>query len=124
MLSGARGGPGYRIKARYAGLWDAGRRDPWPAAGDFGFVWGCVWGDDSSWKVQNLDLSAVQDGVIRRDERFGYLKLMSLRCGDRVAGPPPEGQWDVRFGTGDAAAGWDQLALSAGTGRCSFTLSP
>jgi hypothetical protein len=49
--------------------------DQWPAAGDFGFVWGCIWGDDSSWKVQYLDLSAVQDGVIRRDERFGYLKL-------------------------------------------------
>jgi len=48
--------------------------DEWPA-GDFGFVWGCVWGDDSSWKVQYLDLSSVADGVIRRDDRFGYLKL-------------------------------------------------
>ncbi len=49
--------------------------DEWPSAGDFGFVWGCVWGDDSSWKVQYLDLSYVRDGVIRRDDRFGYLKL-------------------------------------------------
>jgi hypothetical protein len=48
--------------------------DEWPA-GDFGFVWGCVWGDDSSWKIQYLDLSRVQDGIIARDERFGYLKL-------------------------------------------------
>jgi hypothetical protein len=48
--------------------------DEWPA-GDFGFVWGCIWGDDSSWKVQYLDLSQVTDGVIRRDDRFGYLKL-------------------------------------------------
>lgn len=46
----------------------------WPT-GDFGFVWGCVWGDDSSWKVQYLDLSRVQDGVISRDDRFGYLRL-------------------------------------------------
>jgi hypothetical protein len=46
----------------------------WPC-GDFGFVWGCIWGDDSSWKVQYLDLSAVRDGEIRRDERFGYLRL-------------------------------------------------
>jgi hypothetical protein len=46
----------------------------WPN-GDFGFVWGCVWGDDSSWKVQYLDLSRVQDGVIRREERFGYVEL-------------------------------------------------
>jgi hypothetical protein len=48
--------------------------DEWPL-GDFGFVWGCQWGDDSSWKVQYLDLSRVQDGVIGRDERFGYLEL-------------------------------------------------
>ena len=48
--------------------------DEWPT-GDFGFVWGCVWGDDSSWKVQHLDLSQITNGVIRRDDRFGYLKL-------------------------------------------------
>lgn len=46
----------------------------WPV-GDFGFVWGCYWGDDSSWKVQYLDLSRVREGVIRRDERFGYVEL-------------------------------------------------
>jgi hypothetical protein len=46
----------------------------WPV-GEFGFVWGCVWGDDSSWKVQYLDLSAIQEGVLRREERFGYLEL-------------------------------------------------
>jgi hypothetical protein len=48
--------------------------DEWPT-GDFGFVWGCIWADDSSWKVQLLDLSRVQEGVIRREERFGYLEL-------------------------------------------------
>ncbi len=48
--------------------------DEWPV-GDFGFVWGCCWGDDSSWKVQYLDLTRVQQGVIGRDERFGYLEL-------------------------------------------------
>lgn len=46
----------------------------WPS-GEFGFVWGCVWGDDSSWKVQLLDLSEIQSGVIRREERFGYVEL-------------------------------------------------
>jgi hypothetical protein len=46
----------------------------WPT-GDFGFVWGCIWGDDSSWKVQHLDLSRVRDGVINRDARFGYIEL-------------------------------------------------
>jgi hypothetical protein len=46
----------------------------WPR-GEFGFVWGCVWGDDSSWKVQFLDLSRVQDGEFHRDDRFGYVEL-------------------------------------------------
>jgi hypothetical protein len=51
--------------------------DEWPT-GDFGFVWGCQWGDDSSWKVQYLDLSRVQQGELRREERFGYLELATL----------------------------------------------
>ncbi len=55
--------------------WDAD--DEWPT-GDFGFVWGCCWGDDSSWKVQYLDLSQVQQGVLRREERFGYLELATI----------------------------------------------
>jgi len=46
----------------------------WPV-GDFGFVWGCHWGDDTSWKVQYLDLSRVKQGVITRDDRFGYVEL-------------------------------------------------
>ena len=52
--------------------WNADQE--WPV-GDFGFVWGGVWGDDSSWKLQYLDLSRVQEGIIVRDERFGYLEL-------------------------------------------------
>jgi len=43
--------------------------------GDWGFVSGCIWGDDSSWKVQYLDLSGAGRGQIVRDERFGYLEL-------------------------------------------------
>jgi hypothetical protein len=46
----------------------------WPT-GDFGFVWGCVWGDDSSWKVEYLDLRRVLQGEITRDNRFGYVDL-------------------------------------------------
>jgi hypothetical protein len=38
-------------------------------------VWGRLWGDDSSWKVQYLDLSEIRHGRIRREERFGYLRL-------------------------------------------------
>lgn len=43
--------------------------------GQFGFVSGCVWGDDSSWKVQYLDLSEIDKGKIKRDDRFGYVEL-------------------------------------------------
>jgi hypothetical protein len=57
------------------------RDHEWPS-GDFGFVWGCVWGDDSSWKVQYLDLSRVQQGELRREERFGYT---ILETGEREA---------------------------------------
>jgi hypothetical protein len=51
--------------------------DEWPN-GDFGFVWGCHWGDDSSWKVQYLDLSRVQQGIVRRDDRFGYVEMATI----------------------------------------------
>ena len=43
----------------------------------FGFVAGCIWGDDSSWKIQFLDLSKAAEGKITRDERFGYIELPS-----------------------------------------------
>ena len=42
---------------------------------DFGFICGCVWGDDSSWKIQYLDLSECEKGIIKRDDRFGYIEL-------------------------------------------------
>lgn len=49
----------------------------WPT-GAFGFVWGCIWGDDGSWKVQHLDLTQVQQGMVRRDDRFGYVELATI----------------------------------------------
>ena len=39
------------------------------------FVAGCIWGDDSSWKIQCFDLSRVAEGIIKRDERFGYVAM-------------------------------------------------
>lgn len=55
----------------------------------FGFVAGCIWGDDGSWKIQYLDLSEASKGVIKRDERFGYIRLpgnMSLERAINLAG--------------------------------------
>jgi len=35
---------------------------------------------------------------------------VSPRRGDRVTVPPQQDQWDVRFGTSEAADGWEELA--------------
>jgi len=43
--------------------------------GQFGFVCGCIWGDDTSWKIEFLDLSEITQGKITRDHRFGYVEL-------------------------------------------------
>jgi hypothetical protein len=72
----------------------------WPT-GTFGFVWGCVWGDDSSWKVQCLDLTGIQDGSLQRDERFGYVELATdgyrSPCFNPDAIPPPRGSEPPQF---------------------------
>lgn len=41
----------------------------------FGFVAGCIWGDDSSWKIEYFDLSEADKGILKRDNRFGYIHL-------------------------------------------------
>ncbi len=43
---------------------------------EFGFIAGCVWGDDSSWKIQYLDLSQADKGIIKREDKFGYIELL------------------------------------------------
>lgn len=45
-----------------------------------GFVAGCYWGDDSSWKIQYLDLSRADEGIVVCDERFGYVHLPEQMC--------------------------------------------
>jgi len=42
---------------------------------NFGFVAGCVWGDDTSWKIEYVDISEAHKGIIKRDARFGYIEL-------------------------------------------------
>lgn len=55
--------------------WD--ESEEWPTDAPLAFVWGCYWGDDTSWKVQLLDLSDIENGVLTREERFGYIELDS-----------------------------------------------
>lgn len=42
---------------------------------DFGFVCGCVWGDDCSWKIRFFDFSRIKEGIVTYDSRFGYVEM-------------------------------------------------
>lgn len=41
--------------------------------GHYGFVAGCTWGDDTSWKIELLDLSEAHKGKVKREYWPGYL---------------------------------------------------
>src|SRR5690606_12111241 len=61
--------------------------------GEFGFVSGCVWGDDWAYKVQFIDLSRLSEGLVTSDERFGYFPLPNnLKLADAVK----VSEWDTR----------------------------
>lgn len=51
---------------------------PKESEGNFGFVTGCIWGDDSSWKLEFLDLSQIKDGILKREAKFGYLETLDF----------------------------------------------
>jgi hypothetical protein len=42
---------------------------------DFGFVSGCIWGDDSSLKIQFFDFKDLDKGIVVSDDRFGYVEM-------------------------------------------------
>lgn len=42
---------------------------------DFGFLCGCVWGDDTSWKLRYIDLSQIPDKILTITDKFGYWEL-------------------------------------------------
>ena len=44
---------------------------------EHGLVMGCIWGDDSSWKIEHLDLSEADKGIVKRKDSFGYFKVPS-----------------------------------------------
>lgn len=43
--------------------------------GQWALYIGCVWGDDSSMKLQYIDLSRIHEGIVTAEERFGYFPL-------------------------------------------------
>jgi len=73
--------------------WESFAEDEEVHTGQLGFVAGCYWGDDSSWKIQAIDLSRISEGIVTQDDRFGYLELppglklkqaVSWVSGDRI----------------------------------------
>ena len=61
------------------------------------FVAGCQWGDDTSWKLECIDLGAAAQGQIVRTRRFGHVELAKGRTlidSLRFDRHPP--LWDLR----------------------------
>lgn len=42
---------------------------------NFGFLCGCVWGDDSNWKLRYIDLSQIPNKILTITDKFGYFPL-------------------------------------------------
>lgn len=42
---------------------------------EFGLMCGCIWGDDSSWKIRHIDLSGIPDKVLKITDKFGYFEM-------------------------------------------------
>lgn len=68
---------GFYVPTEMKSYIDDDKPEPLPTKwrGKFGFVCGCIWGDDTSWKIEFLDLSEITQGKITRDNRFGYVEL-------------------------------------------------
>jgi hypothetical protein len=44
---------------------------------NFGFLCGCIWGDDTSWKLRHIDLLKVPGKILEITDKFGYCQLPS-----------------------------------------------
>jgi hypothetical protein len=42
---------------------------------NYGFLSGCYWGDDGSWKLRHIDLTGIPDKKLIITEKFGYWEL-------------------------------------------------
>jgi len=62
---------------------------------DFGFMSGCVWGDDSNWKLKYIDLSRVPDKILTITDKFGYFELPegSLKTHINMDNWEPDHSW-------------------------------
>ncbi len=72
---------------------------PWSSI-DTGFVAGCIWGDDYSWKLQCIDMAEAAKGRVVRTERFGFVELapkLSLRDSLRFDAGRADQPWMVHL---------------------------
>lgn len=65
--------------------------------GNWGVYSGCVWGDDTSWKLRFVDLSRISEGIVTTDERFGYVSLPEYKkLMDVVRVMPEQGTVEIK----------------------------
>jgi len=63
---------------------------------NFGFMCGCVWGDDTSWKLRYIDLAQVPDKILTITDKFGYWELpdsLTLKESINMSGWEPNHDW-------------------------------
>lgn len=51
----------------------------------FGFVTGCVWGDDSFWKLEAFDLREADKGILKRFQLLGYVDMPNTYDGQSMS---------------------------------------
>ena len=68
---------------------------PWLSL-DTGFVAGCLWRDDSTWKLEVIDLSRAAEGIITRSARFGHVQLGKMPLAEAVLLDSYPPHWELR----------------------------
>jgi hypothetical protein len=68
---------------------------PWLSL-DVGFVAGCHWGDDNTWKLQVIDLSRAAEGILSRSARFGHLEIGKMPLAEAVRLDRFMPHWELR----------------------------
>jgi hypothetical protein len=68
---------------------------PWLSL-DTAFVAGCLWGDDSTWKLEVIDLSRAAEGIIPRSARFGHVQLGKMPLAEAVLLDSNLPHWELR----------------------------
>jgi len=68
-------------------------------AGTFGFISGCYWGDDTSWKIGYIDLTGLEEKIVKIDFRFGYIaqpiSLTLSQCVDLSDFSPSDNDYSI-----------------------------